>query len=97
MTTLLNILTVDPANQSELVETLRDNTDTVVRTLDGWISTTLIASADGARVVIHSKWRDITAVEAMRSDPRMIAYFPKVAALASLDSIVGEVADATAA
>ena len=97
MTTLLNILTVDPANQSELLETLRDNTDTVVRTLDGWISTTLIASADGARVVIHSKWRDTTAVEAMQSDPRMIAYFPKVAALASLDSIVGEVAHATAA
>lgn len=97
MTTLLNILTVDPANQSELVETLRDNTDTVVRTLDGWISTTLIASADGARVVIHSKWRDTTAVEAMRSDPRMIAYFPNVAGLASLDSIVGEVAHTTAA
>ena len=92
MTTLLNILTVDPADQGKLVKTLRDNTDTVIRTLDGWISTTLIASATRSKVIIHSQWRDAAAVEAMRSDPRMVAYFPKVAALASLESIVGEVA-----
>jgi quinol monooxygenase YgiN len=97
MTILLNILTVDPTNQGRLLEMLRDNTDTVIRTLDGWISTTLIASADGKRVVIHSQWRDAAAVAAMRSDPRMVAYFPKLAALASFDSIVGEVAHTTAA
>jgi quinol monooxygenase YgiN len=97
MTILLNVLTVDPTNQGRLLEMLRDNTDTVIRTLDGWISTTLIASADGGRVVIHSRWRDAAAVAAMRSDPRMVAYFPKLAALASFDSIVGEVAHETAA
>jgi len=92
MTTLLNILTVDPANQGRLLEMLRDNIDTVIRTLDGWISTTLIESADGTRVVIHSQWRDAAAVAAMRSDSRMIAYFPKLTAFASFDSILGEVA-----
>jgi quinol monooxygenase YgiN len=97
MTILLNILTFDPINQGRLLEMLRDNTDTVIRTLDGWISTTLIASADGRRVVIHSQWRDAAAVAAMRSDPRMVAYFPKLAALASFDSIVGEATHATAA
>ena len=97
MTTLLNVLTVDPANQAQLVATLRDNTDTVIATLDGWISTSLIASADGARVIIHSQWRDAAAVGAMRVDPRMVAYFPKVAALASLDSTVGDVVYATEA
>jgi quinol monooxygenase YgiN len=97
MTTLLNILTLDPANQGRLLEMLRDNTDTVIRTLHGWISTTLMASADGTRVVICSQWRDAAAIAAMRSDPRMVAYFPKVAALASLDSIIGEVAHATEA
>ena len=97
MTILLNILTVEPASQGRLVEMLRDNIDTVIRTLDGWISTNLIASADGKRVVIHSQWRDAAAVAAMRSDPRMVAYFPKLAALASFDSILGEVAHAAAA
>jgi quinol monooxygenase YgiN len=94
MTTLLNILTVDPANQPQLLELLRTNTDTVVRSLDGWISTNLIASHDGTRVVIHSQWRDAASVEAMRRDPRMAAYFPRIAALAAFDSIVGDVAHA---
>lgn len=94
MTTLINVLTVDPENQGALVELLRSNTDTVIRTLDGWIATNLIASNDGARVVIHSQWRDAAAVDAMRRDPRMVAYFPQIAALAKFDSIVGEIVHA---
>ena len=58
MTTLVNVLTVDPANQTRLLDLLRANVDTVIRTLDGWIATNLIASADGTRVVIHSQWRN---------------------------------------
>ena len=42
MTILLNILTVEPSNQGRLLQMLRGNTDPVIRTLDGWISTTLI-------------------------------------------------------
>jgi heme-degrading monooxygenase HmoA len=97
MITLLNILTVDPGNQPQLLAMLRENVDTVISTLDGWIATNLIASADGERVIIHSQWRDAAAVAAMRSDARMVAYFPKIAALASFDSIVGEVAYAAKA
>jgi quinol monooxygenase YgiN len=97
MTNLLNILTIDPINQAQLLEMLRENIDTVIHTLDGWISTTLIASADGKRVVIQSQWRDAAAIAAMRADPRMVAYFPKFAALASFDSIIGEVAHAAEA
>ena len=97
MTILLHILTVEPPNQGRLLEMLRGNTDTVIRTLDGWISTTLIASADGKCVLIHSQWRDAAAVAAMRCDPRTVAYFPKLAALASFDPIMGEVAHPTAA
>src|SRR3954466_15123072 len=96
MTTLINVLTVEPARQAWLLELLRANTDSVVRTLDGWISTELIASADGTRVVIHSRWRDSASIEAMRRDPRMAAYFPRIAALAAFDSIVGDVAHAVA-
>jgi quinol monooxygenase YgiN len=92
MTTLFNILTVDPANQPQLLELLRANIDNVIRTLDGWVATNLVASADGTRVVIHSQWRDVASVEGMRRDPRMVAYFPRIAALAAFDSIVGDVA-----
>jgi len=97
MKTLLNVLTVDPSHQAQLLEMLRENIETVIRTLDGWIATTLIASTDGSRVVIHSQWQDNAAIAAMRVDPRMVSYFPKLAALASFDSIVGEVAHASVA
>jgi len=61
----------------------------VIRTLPGWKTTRLIAAKDGAGVVIYSEWETPAAVEAMRSDPRMKAYFPEILALASLDSILG--------
>ena len=95
--TLVNVLTCDPANQTALLDLLRENTDSVITTLDGWISTAFIASADGERVVIVSQWRDANAAQAIQSDPRMAAYFPKIVALASFDSIAGPIAYARSA
>lgn len=86
---LINLLKVEPANQDALVALLKQNTDTVITTLAGWKSTRLIAASDGASVVICSEWESAADVAAMRADPRMQAYFPKIAALASLDSVLG--------
>ena len=90
--TLINVLTVEPENQTKLLASLRENCDTVICHLSGWISTSFIASHDKRHVVIHSQWRDLDAVQAMQADPKMRAYFPHVAALASFDSITGAVA-----
>jgi quinol monooxygenase YgiN len=86
---LINLLKVKPGKQDALITLLKQNTDTVIRTLQGWKSTRLIAAKDGAGVVIYSEWETPAAVEAMRNDPRMKAYFPKIIEMASLDSIVG--------
>ena len=86
---LINLLKVEPGKQDALIALLKQNTDTVVRTLRGWKTTRLIVAQDGAGVVIYSEWETPAAVEAMRSDPRMKAYFPKIAELATLDSITG--------
>jgi quinol monooxygenase YgiN len=87
--TLVNVLSVEPERQGELVALLRQNTETIIKTLKGWISTSLVASRDGKRVVIYSQWDSAADIDAMRSDPRMRAYFPKIAELASLDTTVG--------
>jgi quinol monooxygenase YgiN len=89
--TLVNVLTVEPANRSKLVESLRANTDQVVSTLPGWISTSFVVSHDQRHVLIYSQWRDLASIRAMQAHPEMRAYFPHVAALASFDSISGEV------
>jgi quinol monooxygenase YgiN len=86
---LINLLKVKPGKQDALIALLKQNTDTVIRTLQGWKTTRLIAAHDGAGVVIYSEWETPAAVEAMRSDPRMKAYLPQIIELASLDSIVG--------
>jgi quinol monooxygenase YgiN len=91
VTTLVNILTVEPENQQKLIRLLRDNTESVVSRLDGWISTSFIAATDQRHVLIYSQWRDLRSVEAMQSDPDMVAYFPRIAALAAFDSLAGDV------
>jgi quinol monooxygenase YgiN len=91
VTTLINTLTVEPENQQKLIELLRGNTENVVSRLDGWISTSFIAAKDQRHVVIYSQWRDLASVEAMRANPDMVAYFPRIAALAAFDSLAGDV------
>jgi quinol monooxygenase YgiN len=89
--TLINILTVEPERQQELLRLLRENTDHCVSKLDGWISTTFISANDRRRVVIYSQWRDVAAIEAMRANLDMQKYFPRIAALASFDGFAGDV------
>ena len=91
VTTLINVLTVEPENQQELIELLRSCTEDVIGRLDGWISTSFIAAKDQRHVVIYSQWRDLASVEAMQANTDMVAYFPRFAALAAFDSIAGDV------
>src|SRR3989442_9635224 len=51
VTTLVNVLSVEPENQTKLIESLCQNADNVVSTLTGWISTSLVLSHDKRRVV----------------------------------------------
>jgi hypothetical protein len=44
---LINLLKVKPGKQDALIALLKQNTDTVVRTLHGWKTTRLRASAAG--------------------------------------------------
>ena len=91
VTTLVNTLTVDPANQQELLDLLSENTNKVITTLDGWISTSFLVASDHTRVMIYSQWRDLAAVQAMQAHPEMRACFPRILALAKLDSFAAEV------
>jgi quinol monooxygenase YgiN len=91
VTTLINVLTVEPENQGKVIELLRGNTENVISGLDGWISTSFIAAKDRRHVVIYSQWRDVASVEAMRANPDMVAYFPTIRALAAFDGFAGDV------
>jgi len=64
ITTLVNVLTVEPENQVKLVESLRANTDNVVSTLPGWISTTPEGGFFVSRTTL--RWTFCAAMRASR-------------------------------
>jgi len=87
---LTDLPKVKLGKQDALIALSKQNIDTVVSTPDGWKTSRLIAAKDGASVVIYSEWQTPAAVQTMRRDPRMNAYFSKILELASVDSFLGE-------
>ena len=89
--TLINVFTVDPANQDELVELLARATDTSVRHAPGFISATLHRSLDGTKVTMYARWQGREAYLAMREDPASQPYFERALAIARFEPGVYEV------
>ena len=70
MATLINLLTVRPDCQRQLVELLVTATKEVMHGLPGFIAANIHASADGTRVVNCAQWRSAEAFQAMLANPR---------------------------
>ncbi len=57
--TLINVFTVEPANQRRLVELLTQATEVSVRRAPGFVSASLHRSTDGTKVTMYAQWRSI--------------------------------------
>ncbi len=67
--TLINVFTVDPADQQRLVDLLTRATDGFVRHAPGFISAVLHRSVDGTKVTMYAQWRSAEDYQAMRQNP----------------------------
>jgi quinol monooxygenase YgiN len=67
--TLINVFTVAPGHQQELVDLLNEATDQVMRHLPGFVSANIHASDDGARVVNYAQWASPAHFHAMLENP----------------------------
>src|SRR5713226_9034885 len=67
--TLINVFTVEPAKQQQLVALLIHATESSVRHVTGFISASLHRSLDGTRVVMYAQWRSVEDYDAMRNNP----------------------------
>lgn len=67
--TLVNVFTVLPKRQQELVDVLDEATEQVMRHLPGFVSANIHASFDGTRVVNYAQWAGTADFEAMMKDP----------------------------
>lgn len=74
-----NFIDVDPGRQEELIEFVQEAADTIFVKLPGFKAATILASPDGTQVVSVGLWESMEAVEAVRGNPEVAAYVPRLA------------------
>jgi quinol monooxygenase YgiN len=80
--TLINVFTVEPARQQELVALLVAATEEVIQHQAGFISANIHASADGERVVNYAQWESEQALQAMLANPQALEHREAIARFA---------------
>ncbi len=91
--TLINVFTVEPSNQQQLVELLTLATESSVRNIPGFISSSLHRSIDGTKVTMYSQWRSIEDYQRMRENPVASPYLQQALAIAKFDPGMYEVVE----
>ena len=81
--TLINVFTVEPARQQELVDLLIRATDETIRHMPGFVSATIHKSLDGVRVTNYAQWRSREDFEAMLRNPAASPHLKEAAAIAT--------------
>ena len=82
---LINVFTVEPANQQRLIDLLTRATDVFVNRAAGFISATLHRSVDGTRVTMYAHWRSAEDYQAMRGDPGPLPFLQEALTFASFE------------
>lgn len=80
--TLVNVFTVLPERQQELVDLLDEVTEQVMRHQPGFVSANFHASLDGTRVVNYAQWASPAAFQAMMQDPTASEHMSRAADIA---------------
>ena len=93
LVTLINVFTVEPANQQRLIELLTRATDTSVRHAPGFISASLHRGLDGTKVTMYAQWRSVEDYQAMRANPAPLPYLQQALAIAKFDPGMYEVVE----
>jgi quinol monooxygenase YgiN len=80
--TLVNVFTVAPERQAELVEALDRATAAVFVGDPGFVSANLHASLDGTRVINYAQWASQEAYDAALARPEVREHIGEAASLA---------------
>lgn len=97
LVTLINVFTVEPAKQQQLVDLLIHATETAMRHVPGFITANIHRSLDGKKVINYAQWRRVADFAAMQKDPGAKPHMEKAAALARFEPGLYEVVDTQSA
>jgi quinol monooxygenase YgiN len=90
--TLINLFTVDPANQEELVDLLVKATGSV-KEIEGFVSASLHRSLDGKRVAMYAQWKSIEDYNRMRANPTASPFLEQALKIAGFEPGMYEVVE----
>jgi quinol monooxygenase YgiN len=93
LVTLINVFTVDPAKQHELVDLLARATESSVRDVPGFISASLHRGLDGTKVAMYAQWRSVEDYQAMRKNVAALPYMEQALTLAKFEPGMYEVVE----
>ena len=91
LVTLINVFTVEPGNQQQLLELLAHATESSVRHAPGFISSSLHRGLDGTKVTMYAQWRSVEDYQAMRENPAPLPYLQQALAIARFEPGMYEV------
>ena len=93
LVTLINIFTVDPDKQQQLLDMLGEATTKTMQHVPGFISANLHRSLDGTKVVNYAQWRSVEDFQAMMKNPAARPHMEAIAALAKFEPALYEVTE----
>ena len=96
LTTLINVFTVEPANQQKLVDVLVDATEQTMKQMPGFVSASIHKSVDGKRVINYAQWRSSTDFQAMTRNEQARPHMEAAAKLATFEPILCSVEESIA-
>ena len=89
--TLINVFTVEPTHQQKLVDLLILATESSVRRVAGFISSSLHRSIDGTKVTMYAQWRSLEDYQNMRNNSAASPYLNEALKIAKFDPGMYEV------
>ena len=91
--TLINVFTVAPDKQDELIRLLTEATAQTMKRLPGFVSANIHKGVDGTTVVNYAQWRSREDFEAMRGNPEAKPHMETIAKIARFNPIVCHVVE----
>lgn len=83
--TVINVFTVAPVRQRQLVELLARATESSVRHIPGFVSAALHRSLDGTKVTMYAQWATPEDYDRMRARPDASPFLTDALTIASFD------------
>ena len=72
--TLINVFTVKPEHQQQLIDILIEADQAIMKRLPGYVSASIHRSLDGTKVTNYARWSNAEALEAMLHNPEAIPH-----------------------